>query len=35
MIFKYLSGLMTSFRYNGVIQPKGSFYMKYEFKHYY
>ena len=35
MIFKYLSGLITSFRYNGVTQPKGSFYMEYELGHYY
>lgn len=26
---------MTSFRYNGIIQPKVSFYMEYEIKHYY
>ena len=26
---------MTSFRYNGVTKPKGSFYMEYELKHYY
>ena len=26
---------MTSFRYNGVTKPKGSFYMEYEIKHYY
>ena len=25
---------MTSFRYNGVTKPKGSFYMEYEIKHY-
>ena len=26
---------MTSFRYNGITQPKVSFYMEYEIKHYY
>ena len=26
---------MTSFRYNDVTKPKGSFYMEYELKHYY
>ena len=26
---------MTSFRYNGVTKPKGSFYMEYEIKYYY